>query len=127
MADRKPVGGVDNAWRRIGSIDNLTTITGVLWFDEAISYDALSEPVEPEQPLLKSVAQLLVADGLVEPQHPGDGRQIVDGADATPGIVDAADRLSVGHQRPPPGGPAAVGRSPDSARSPWWDPARGMG
>jgi len=46
MADREPVGGVDNAWRRIGSIDNLTTITGVLWFDEAISYEELCDRLE---------------------------------------------------------------------------------
>ena len=46
MADREPVSGVDNAWRRIGSIDNLTTITGVLWFDEAISYEELCDRLE---------------------------------------------------------------------------------
>jgi WS/DGAT/MGAT family acyltransferase len=46
MADREPVSGVDNAWRRIGSIDNLTTITGVLWFDEAIGYEELCDRLE---------------------------------------------------------------------------------
>jgi diacylglycerol O-acyltransferase len=46
VTDRDPVSGTDNAWRRIGSIDNLTTITGVLWFDEAISYEELCERLE---------------------------------------------------------------------------------
>jgi len=46
MADREPVSGVDNAWRRVGSMDNLTTITGVLWFEEAISYEELCDRLE---------------------------------------------------------------------------------
>ena len=46
MGDRDPVSGADNAWRRVGSIDNLTTITGVLWFDEAIGYEALCDRLE---------------------------------------------------------------------------------
>jgi WS/DGAT/MGAT family acyltransferase len=46
MGDPDPVSGADNAWRRIGSIDNLTTITGVLWFDETISYGELCDRLE---------------------------------------------------------------------------------
>jgi WS/DGAT/MGAT family acyltransferase len=46
MADREPISGADDAWRRIGSIDNLTTITGVLWFDEAIDYGTLCARLE---------------------------------------------------------------------------------
>lgn len=46
MADRDPFSGVDNAWRRMGATDNLTTITGVLWFDEAITYEELCDRLE---------------------------------------------------------------------------------
>jgi diacylglycerol O-acyltransferase len=46
MTDREPISGVDNAWRRIGSVNNLTTITGVLWFDDPITYEELSERLE---------------------------------------------------------------------------------
>ena len=50
MVDREPVGGVDNAWRRVGSIDNLTTITGVLWFDEPITYEELCDRLRGDRP-----------------------------------------------------------------------------
>lgn len=43
VPDREPLSGVDNAWRRMGTADNLTTITGLLRFDEPISYEALRD------------------------------------------------------------------------------------
>ncbi|PSP66017.1 hypothetical protein BRC85_11415 [Halobacteriales archaeon QS_1_69_70] len=46
MGEREPIAGADNAWRRIGTIDNLTTITGVLWFEEAIRYEELCDRLE---------------------------------------------------------------------------------
>ena len=46
MGEREPIAGADNAWRRIGTIDNLTTITGVLWFEEAIGYEELCDRLE---------------------------------------------------------------------------------
>ncbi len=46
MTDREPVSGTDNAWRRIGTPENLTTITGVLWLDDAIGYDELCDRLE---------------------------------------------------------------------------------
>ena len=38
--------GTDDAWRRIGTPENLTTITGVLWLDGAIGYDELCDRLE---------------------------------------------------------------------------------
>lgn len=46
MTERQPISGADNAWRRIGSVTNLTTITGVLWFDDAITYEELCDRLE---------------------------------------------------------------------------------
>lgn len=46
MTGRDPISGTDNAWRRMGAIDNLTTITGVLWFDEPIGYEELCARLE---------------------------------------------------------------------------------
>ena len=46
MTGRDPISGTDNAWRRMGTIDNLTTITGVLWFDEPIGYEELCARLE---------------------------------------------------------------------------------
>jgi len=46
MTGRDPISGTDNAWRRMGAMDNLTTITGVLWFDEAIGYEELCDRLE---------------------------------------------------------------------------------
>ena len=46
MTEREPISGADNAWRRIGSVNNLTTITGVLWFDDAITYEELADRLE---------------------------------------------------------------------------------
>jgi diacylglycerol O-acyltransferase len=46
MTEREPISGADNAWRRIGSVTNLTTITGVLWFDDAITYEELCDRLE---------------------------------------------------------------------------------
>ncbi len=46
MGGGEPLSGADNAWRRIGSIDNLTTITGVLWFEPAITYEAFCDRLE---------------------------------------------------------------------------------
>lgn len=46
MPDREPLSGADNAWRRMGTAENLTAITGVLWFDEPITYEALCERLE---------------------------------------------------------------------------------
>ena len=46
MTDREPVSGTDDAWRRIGTPENLTTITGVLWLDGAIGYDELCDRLE---------------------------------------------------------------------------------
>lgn len=39
MTDREPFTGADNAWRRLGTVDNLTTITGVLSFDSTVGYE----------------------------------------------------------------------------------------
>lgn len=43
---RGPLSGTDNAWRRMGTLDNLTTITGVLWFDAPMSYEDLCDRLE---------------------------------------------------------------------------------
>lgn len=42
----EPLSGADNAWRRLGTVDNLTTITGVLWFEDAITYEELRDRLE---------------------------------------------------------------------------------
>lgn len=46
MPERDPLSGPDNAWRRMGQIDNLMTITGILWFDEQVGYEQLCERLE---------------------------------------------------------------------------------
>lgn len=46
MPDRESLSGADNAWRRMGKIDNLMTITGILWFDRQVGYDELCERLE---------------------------------------------------------------------------------
>jgi len=46
MADRERFSGPDNAWRRMGSWNNLMAITGVMTFEERIHYDDLCERLE---------------------------------------------------------------------------------
>jgi WS/DGAT/MGAT family acyltransferase len=46
MPGSDPLSGADNAWRRLGTADNLTTITGVLWFDDPITYEELRDRLE---------------------------------------------------------------------------------
>lgn len=46
MPEREPLSGPDNAWRRMGEANNLMTITGILMFEEKISYDTLCDRLE---------------------------------------------------------------------------------
>ena len=46
MPEREPLSGADNAWRRLGTTDNLTTITGILSFSEKLSYEELCDQLE---------------------------------------------------------------------------------
>ncbi|MEF8807017.1 wax ester/triacylglycerol synthase family O-acyltransferase [Natronomonas sp.] len=46
MPGSDPLSGADNAWRRLGTVDNLTTITGVLWFEDPITYEELRDRLE---------------------------------------------------------------------------------
>lgn len=46
MPERDPLSGADNAWRRMGKTDNLMTITGILWFDEHVSYEEVCDRLE---------------------------------------------------------------------------------
>ena len=46
MADREPLSGLDNAWRRLSRPDNLVTITGVLLFADRLPYDRLCDRLE---------------------------------------------------------------------------------
>jgi diacylglycerol O-acyltransferase len=46
MPESNPLSGADNAWRRLGTVDNLTTITGVLWFEDPITYEELRDRLE---------------------------------------------------------------------------------
>jgi diacylglycerol O-acyltransferase len=46
MPDREPLSGPDNAWRRMGTTNNLMTITGVLTFEETVSYEEMCERLE---------------------------------------------------------------------------------
>jgi WS/DGAT/MGAT family acyltransferase len=39
VPERETFRGADNAWRRLGTADNLTDITGLLTFDERITYE----------------------------------------------------------------------------------------
>ncbi|MXR52857.1 wax ester/triacylglycerol synthase family O-acyltransferase [Halovenus sp. WSH3] len=46
MPEREPLSGADNAWRRMGETNNLMTITGILWFDDHVSYDEVCDRLE---------------------------------------------------------------------------------
>lgn len=46
MTNRERLSGPDNAWRRMGKSDNLTTITGVITFTEEMGYDELCAKLE---------------------------------------------------------------------------------
>jgi len=46
MAEREPLSGADNAWRRMGTTSNLMTITGVLIFEERVGYEEFSARLE---------------------------------------------------------------------------------
>lgn len=46
MSDRELLSGADNAWRRMGTAQNLMTITGVMSFDETVGYEELCERLE---------------------------------------------------------------------------------
>lgn len=43
MPEREPLSGADNAWRRMGTTTNLMSITGVLTFEEAVTYERLCD------------------------------------------------------------------------------------
>lgn len=46
MPEREPFSGADNAWRRMGETNNLMTITGILFFEERITYEELRDRLE---------------------------------------------------------------------------------
>ena len=46
MPTREPFSGPDNAWRRMGTTNNLMTITGVLIFEEPVGYEELCDRLE---------------------------------------------------------------------------------
>lgn len=46
MPEREPLSGTDNAWRRMGRTENLMTITGVLMFEESLTYDELCDRLD---------------------------------------------------------------------------------
>lgn len=46
MSGREPLAGQDNAWRRMGTPQNLMSITGVLVFEEQLGYDELCERLD---------------------------------------------------------------------------------
>lgn len=46
MPEREPFTGADNAWRRMGETNNLMTITGILFFEERITYEELRDRLE---------------------------------------------------------------------------------
>ncbi len=46
MGKKEPLSGRDNAWRRMGTTENLMTITGILMFEEAIGYDEFCDRLE---------------------------------------------------------------------------------
>lgn len=46
MPTREPLSGTDNAWRRMGTTNNLMTITGVLMFEESVGYEELCDRLE---------------------------------------------------------------------------------
>lgn len=43
MPERERLSGVDNAWRRMGTTDNLMTITGLLMFEEKVTYEEVCD------------------------------------------------------------------------------------
>ena len=46
MSERESLSGADNAWRRMGTPTNLMTITGVMMFDERMTYEDLCNRLE---------------------------------------------------------------------------------
>lgn len=46
MFGKEHLSGADNSWRRLGKIDNLTSITGVLVFDGQLTYEELCDQLE---------------------------------------------------------------------------------
>lgn len=46
MADRERLSGPDNAWRRMGTWNNLMAITGVMSFEGTLTYEELCERLE---------------------------------------------------------------------------------
>lgn len=46
MPERDKFSGADNAWRRMGEMENLMTITGILKFEDEVSYDELCKRLE---------------------------------------------------------------------------------
>jgi WS/DGAT/MGAT family acyltransferase len=46
MPEREPLSGPDNAWRRMGTTNNLMTITGVLTFEGTVTYEEMCERLE---------------------------------------------------------------------------------
>lgn len=48
MSDERtePLSGADNAWRQMGRATNLTSITGVLIFDEPVEYEAFRDRLD---------------------------------------------------------------------------------
>ena len=46
MTEREPLSGPDNAWRRMGTTNNLMAITGVLIFEETVTYEEMCERLE---------------------------------------------------------------------------------
>lgn len=46
MANQERLSGADNAWRRMGTSTNLTTITGLLTFPEQIRYEEIRDILE---------------------------------------------------------------------------------
>jgi diacylglycerol O-acyltransferase len=46
MPEREQLSGVDNAWRRMGTTNNLMTITGLLMFEETVTYEEVCDRLE---------------------------------------------------------------------------------
>ena len=46
MPEREPLSGPDNAWRRMGTTNNLMAITGVLTFEQRVTYEEMCERLE---------------------------------------------------------------------------------
>jgi len=45
-ADREVLSGADNAWREMGQVTNLTTITGLLVFEDRVPYEEFRDRLE---------------------------------------------------------------------------------